>query len=65
MIGLGQYILNQGVQATARIVSFIWEGKLVHLSLTTSLLDVDNNPAAFKDAYWEIDSVRVYTPLVY
>ena len=24
---------------------------------------VDKNPDAFKDAYWEINSLRVYTPV--
>ena len=23
---------------------------------------VDQNPQAFKDAYWEINSLRIYTP---
>jgi hypothetical protein len=23
---------------------------------------VDNNPTAFSEAYWEINSLRVYTP---
>jgi hypothetical protein len=25
-------------------------------------LDVDNNPSAFSEAYWEINSLRIYTP---
>jgi hypothetical protein len=24
--------------------------------------DVDNNPDAFEDAYWEINSLHVFTP---
>ena len=24
--------------------------------------DVDQNPDKFKDAYWEVNAVRVYTP---
>jgi len=27
-------------------------------------LVVDQNPEAFVDAYWEINSLRVYTPVV-
>ena len=26
---------------------------------------VDQNPEAFEDAYWEVNSLRVYTPVVY
>ena len=25
-------------------------------------LVVDNNPQAFKEAYWEVNALRVYTP---
>ena len=25
---------------------------------------VDQNPGAFADAYWEVNSLRVYTPVV-
>ena len=28
-----------------------------------ALAVVDNNPAAFANAYWEINSLRVYTPI--
>jgi hypothetical protein len=31
-------------------------------SLTPVSLVVDNNPIAFGEAYWEINSLRVYTP---
>ena len=31
-------------------------------SLTPISSDVNNNPTAFSEAYWEINSLRVYTP---
>ena len=30
--------------------------------ISNYLIDVDNNPSAFSDAYWEINALRVYTP---
>ena len=49
------------VLVTATIVSVPLQTKFK--KLTIRLSDVDNTPDAFTEAYWEINSLRVYTPL--
>ena len=61
-IGQVPTTLIRAVGVTATTVSFSTNSNKYILTSDT-LLDVNNNPGAFANAYWEVNSLRIYTPL--
>jgi hypothetical protein len=58
-IGRGVYIRTQVVVALAQTVSPAFSH--CHFTIRPFVAVVDSNPKAFSKAYWEINSLRIYT----
>lgn len=62
-IGLGPFgqpldVASPLAPAVSNLISYC-----VATCTLTGVTDVDHNPSAFSNAYWEVNSIRVYTPV--